>query len=85
MMGVRKRRKVSDRALSAAMRELGSRGGRARAANLTPERRAEISERAAAAARAKQLACAHEVTEERMVGQELRRYCHSCRRRLPQP
>lgn len=64
------------------MAELGSRGGKARAQRLGPEERQRISERAAAAARAKQLACAHLVTETRPVGAEERTYCRSCRRRL---
>lgn len=35
-------------ALSSAAAEMGSKGGKARAANMTPERRAEIARKAAA-------------------------------------
>lgn len=37
-----------DRELSSAAAELGRKGGKARAANMTPERRAEIARKAAA-------------------------------------
>jgi len=39
---------VQDDGKSAAAKELGSKGGKKRAANMTPERRAEIAKKAAA-------------------------------------
>lgn len=39
---------VIDDGKSAAAKELGSKGGKKRAANMTPERRAEIAKKAAA-------------------------------------
>ncbi|WP_246674406.1 RNA-binding protein [Mesorhizobium sp. B4-1-1] len=39
---------VQDDGKSAAAKELGSQGGKKRAANMTPERRAEIARKAAA-------------------------------------
>ena len=77
-----RRRRLSDTDIREAMREMGSKGGKARAARLSAERRAEISEKAARAARARFDACTHENQEQRQIGQELRTYCISCRRRL---
>lgn len=73
---------MTERTISEVMRELGSRGGAARARRLSAEDRARISELASRAARAKQLACTHQETEERTVSGMVRVYCHSCRRRL---
>ena len=75
-------KKLPESKLRAVMKELGARGGKARAANLTPEERHIIAEKGGKAARARFDACTHERQEQRQIGTELRTYCISCRRRL---